>query len=83
VRTDKRGRRIGYNWWRSHVVDIYEALERMWLDQREEVAIGYRTEELEFARDHPRPTFKRVLIQSRFKHLIPEEREPDEQVPAA
>ena len=82
MRTDKRGRRIGYNWWRSHVVDIYEALERMWLDKREEVEIGYRTEELEFARDHPRPTFKKVLIQNRFKHLI-EEREPDEQVPAA
>lgn len=71
-RRDKRGRRIGLNWWRSHIVDLWFGMDEIWRAKREEVAIGYRTEELEFARDHPRPTLKMIMIQCRFKHLIPE-----------
>lgn len=83
ARLDKRGRRIGYNWWREHVVSLWSGMDELWRAQREETAMGYKTEMMEFARDHPRPTLKKVLIQCRFRHLIEEREYPDEQLPAA
>lgn len=71
-RRDKRGRRIGYNWWRNHIVDMWFGMDEDWRAAREEVCIGYRTEELEYARDHPRPTLKKIMIQCAFKHLAEE-----------
>lgn len=62
ARLDKRGRRIGYNWWRDHCVDIWFFADHAWQLARESVAYGYATEEREYALENPRPTFKQVLI---------------------
>lgn len=61
VRRDKLGRRIGYNWWREMIVETWFLADHVWQLEREEVAIGYATEEREYAELHPRPTLKRFM----------------------
>lgn len=41
--------------WRDQVTDAWLVATEAWLLHREEVAIGYRTEEAEFEAHHPRP----------------------------
>lgn len=72
-RLDKRGRRIGFNWWREHIVGSWSGANELWLATREDVAIGYKTEEREFAELNPRPTLKHFMITMAFKHLIESE----------
>jgi hypothetical protein len=64
-RRDKRGRRIGYNWWREYNCAILLDASLTWERQCEEVAIGYPTEIAEYAAEHPRPTLKAFLIANR------------------
>ncbi len=71
-RRDKRGRRIGYNWWRTHICDLLFAAETVWLNDREAVALGYATEMEEYARDNPRPTLKAFLIEQAGMHTDPQ-----------
>jgi hypothetical protein len=62
TRRDRRGRRIGRNWFRELAVSTWREAHDAWLLQREAVCIGYATEEREYAQLHPRPTFKATLI---------------------
>lgn len=62
ARRDKRGRRIGYNWWREYNCNLLLDATLAWERQCEEVAIGYATETAEFARDFPRPNLKDFLV---------------------
>lgn len=48
--------------WRETAVDVFRCADEAWRLQAEAVAIGYATELAEFAADHPRPTFKGVLL---------------------
>lgn len=54
----------GRHWWREMVWDAWHSADQAWQAQREAVAIGYATEEREFAEAHPRPNlggFMRAL----------------------
>lgn len=62
VRQDKRGRRIGRNWWREFNWGVWWEATQHWERQREEACIGYATEEAEFHALNPPPRFKDVLI---------------------
>jgi hypothetical protein len=76
-RRDKRGRRIGYNWWREYITDLLWHAEQAWQALRESgTAIGttaiagadfdtayYQLSEAEFRQLHPRPTLKQLLIE--------------------
>src|SRR5690349_11963542 len=46
------------HWWRELTVDTWFHADQAWQLAREAVAIGYATEEREYAEQHPRPTFK-------------------------
>lgn len=61
-RRDKRGRKIGQNWWRDHIVDSWFCAWYAWWLVREDTAMGYKTEEREFAENHPQPTLKSFMI---------------------
>lgn len=62
VRRDKRGRRIGRNWWREYNCDLLFHADAAWQAKREAECIGYTTEEREFAMSNPRPTLKEFLL---------------------
>lgn len=73
-RRDKRGRRIGYNWWREYNTEALLHAEHAWQALREsslpahgvagtahsEVAM-YQLSEAEFRELYPRPTLKQFL----------------------
>lgn len=65
VRRDKRGRRIGRNWWRTYNCDLLLDAALAWERQAEEVAIGYDTELQEYAAQHPRPNLKEFLLRNK------------------
>ncbi len=48
-----------------HLVDRYHEARRVWENDREEASIGYRTEAELWEKDHPGPTFKQWLIDSK------------------
>lgn len=60
-RLDNRGRRIGRNWWREYNCDQLFYAAAAWERECEAVALGYGTEEAEFAAENPRPTLKAFL----------------------
>ena len=62
-RRDRRGRRIGYNWWRTYICDPLLDATLAWERQAEDASLGYEVELAEYARAHPRPTLKEFLIQ--------------------
>lgn len=64
MRRDRLGRRIGYNWWREFIVSHWFAADQAWQLAREAEAIGYATEEAEYAQEHPRPTLKAFMVQN-------------------
>lgn len=68
ARRDKRGRRIGYNWWRDYNCDLLFSANAAWERQCEEVALGYATETAEYAETHPRPTLKEFLVSNAGLH---------------
>ena len=61
-RRDKRGRRIGRNWWREMNCALLLDASLAWERQCENVAYGYKTETAEYAHAHPRPNLKAFLI---------------------
>lgn len=65
IRRDKRGRRIGHNWWREMNCDLLFNAAAAWERTCEEIAIGYATEIEEYAQDHPRPNLKDFLIRNK------------------
>ena len=62
MRRDKRGRRIGFNWWREYVTEAWRCADHAWWLDAEAVAIGYTTELAEYRQAHPRPTLKMFLV---------------------
>lgn len=62
MRRDKRGRRIGRNWWRELVVSTWRSAYDAWQVEAERVAVGYATELADFKRSHPTPTLKATMI---------------------
>lgn len=64
-RRDKRGRRIGRNWWRELNCSLLLDATLVWERDCEEVAFGYATETAEYAEAHPRPTLKEFLIHNK------------------
>ena len=68
TKRDKRGRRIGYNWWREWNTDLLYHANAAWERECEAEAIGYATETAEFAASHPRPTLKAMLIGNAGMH---------------
>lgn len=79
TRRDKRGRRIGHNWWREYNRDLLFDATLVWERQCEETAIGYPTEIAEFAQAHPRPTLKEFLLANKGLLVQPEDLEPSGQ----
>lgn len=62
-RRDRRGRRIGRNWWRELICDSWRAADHAWWLLCEEQAIGYASEEADFRAEHPRPTLKAFMVE--------------------
>lgn len=72
-RRDRRGRRIGYNWWREYNCSILLDAELTWARQAEASTHGYTTEMMEYAAEHPRPTLKAFLIANKGMSTEPDE----------
>lgn len=76
ARRDKRGRRIGYNWWRDHNVSLLNEAETAWQHLREsgqaigttavagaDFTVGFnQLSEDEYRSIRPRPTLKEFLL---------------------
>lgn len=62
VRLDKRGRKIGRNWWREYNCSILLDAELTWQSQCEAECMDYATEIREYKMLHPRPTLKAFLL---------------------
>lgn len=86
VRRDKRGRRIGYNWWREYNMDIWSSAHAAWSARREsgEPAYGaagaansgvacYQLSDREYQEMWPQPTLKQCLIDNKGMNDQPEE----------
>lgn len=61
IRLDKRGRRIGYNWWREYNTDLLSCAAAAWEKDCEAEALGYATETAEYEAAHPRPNLRQFL----------------------
>ena len=55
MKRDKRGRRIGRNWWREYVTDAWLSARHAWEAAREEACNGWATEISEWTLDNPAP----------------------------
>ena len=62
MRLDKRGRKIGRNWWREMNTDLLLDATHAWEAKAEQVCIGYATELAEYAEHTPRPNLKQFLL---------------------
>lgn len=71
-RRDKRGRRIGYNWWREMNCDLLLDATLTWEQRCEETTYGYKTEMVEYAERHPRPNLKDFLVRNAGMNTNPE-----------
>lgn len=67
-RRDRRGRRIGRNWWREYVTDLWRMADHAWWLDREAVALGYAAEMAEYEASHPRPTLKGFMLELAGHH---------------
>lgn len=74
MRRDKRGRRIGRNWWREYNCEMLLDATLVWERQCEEAAIGYPTETAEYEQENPRPNLKAFLLANKGMNTEPEER---------
>lgn len=72
TRRDKRGRRIGYNWWREYNRSLLFDATLDWERRRDEVCLGYDTEEAEYAQAIPSPNLKNFLIANAGMRRPPE-----------
>lgn len=67
-RRDKLGRRIGRNWWREYVTDLWACADHAWRLEAEAVSIGYATELEEYRAQHPRPQLRTFLVELAGTH---------------
>lgn len=63
---------VGSHWWRALVVEAWQAADEAWHRDRETVAIGYDTEEREYAEHHPRPRLGDFMRHLSSGHWSPE-----------
>lgn len=68
MRRDRRGRRIGENWWRAYNTELFFLQTATWEAQLEAAANGWAAEAAEFTDQHPRPTFKALLLANKGMH---------------
>lgn len=61
-RRDRLGRRIGRNWWREWITEMWATADEAWRWAAEDATHGYETEMDEYRREHPRPLFKDYLL---------------------
>lgn len=86
VRRDRLGRRIGYNWWREHNMDIWRSAHDAWVQRRESSAPAfgaagaansgvccYQLSDGEYRELYPEPTLKEFLIENKGMNTEPEE----------
>lgn len=71
TRRDKRGRRIGYNWWREYNCDLLLDATLDWERRRDEVCVGYETEEREYRAANPVPNLKAFLLANKGMNREP------------
>lgn len=64
VRRDRRGRRIGRNWWREYNCSLLLDATLTWESQCEEATSLYETEVAEYAAANPRPNLKDFLLRN-------------------
>lgn len=70
MRRDKLGRRIGRNWWREYVTDLWRCADQAWWLAREAACNGWATEEREWTESHPRPLFRDFLTsEARYERI--------------
>lgn len=72
ARLDRRGRRIGYNWWREYNCSLLLDATLTWEAQAEAESLGYDTELAEYAEAHPRPNLKAFLKHNKGMNTEPE-----------
>ena len=60
------------HWWRDLVTEAWSCADHAWQLHREQVAIGYDTEEREFAAEHPRPKLRDFMVHLSNGSLSPE-----------
>jgi hypothetical protein len=77
-RLDRLGRRIGHNWWREHIVNVWFSADQAWQLACEVIAIGYAEEERQYAEQNPRPTLKQSMIANANPMRECQERQQDE-----
>lgn len=73
VRRDKRGRRIGYNWWREYNCSLLLDARLVWERDCEAACNGHATEIAEYASINPRPTLKSFLLANAGMYREPEQ----------
>lgn len=71
-RNDKRGRRIGYNWWRELNCSLLLDASLVWERDAEQATSAYDTEMGAYAEQHPRPTLKRFLLDNAGMNTEPD-----------
>jgi hypothetical protein len=62
TRLDRRGRRIGHNWWREYVVQVWRDAHDAWWKQAEHETMLYATELAEYNLINPQPRFRDFLV---------------------
>lgn len=70
---DKRGRRIGYNWWREYNMTAFEAAYFAVEKHRED---NHQMEPEEYKAAFPLPRYKDFLIANKGMNQFPETEEP-------
>lgn len=68
----RRAAPTGRHWWRELVTDAYSCAREAWEQERELIALGYATEEAEYARDRPAPRLRDFMVHLSTGALSPE-----------
>lgn len=63
---------VGRHWWREWVTDAWRSADHAWWLAREATALGYDTEEREFAAEHPRPRLSDFMRHLSTGQVAPE-----------
>lgn len=68
VRRDRRGRRIGYNWWREYNMGLFLDLHFVAEQHRED---NHQMEPDEYSAAYPLPQLKVLLVQNKGMNQPP------------
>ena len=67
-----RPKPTGRHWWRELVTDAFTCAREAWEQERELVALGYDTEEAEYAEQVPPPRLRDFMVHLSQGSLSPE-----------